>query len=200
MIPEYFAIVGAVVSSVGGLYYFVETLRGRTQPNRVTWLLWWLFPTIIFVAQRVQGVEESSWLTFAAGFTPLLIVIASFVNRKAYWKTRPADYALMGAGFAGIVAWALTSDPNIALLFALVADFAAGVPTFIKAFRHPESESWVAYAISAAGFALGVLAIHRFSFEGSAFAIYLLLMNTVLAILSVRGRARPRAASGGPVA
>ncbi len=192
MLPEYFAIIGAVISSLGGLYYLVETIRGRTQPNRVTWLLWWLFPTVIFVAQRAQGVDEVSWLSFAAGFAPLLVVIASFLNKKAYWKSRPMDYGLMAAAVVGIIVWAVTNDPNLAIFFALVADILAGVPTFIKAFRNPESESWIAYAISAVGFALGILAMHGFSFESSAFAIYLFLMNALLALLAVRGVAKRR--------
>lgn len=191
LIPEYFAIVGAVISSLGGLYYLYATITGKAQPNRVTWLLWWLFPTIIFVAQRAQGVGDVSWLSFAAGFTPLLIVIASFLNRKAYWKSRPLDYGLMIMAIVGIIAWALTDDPNLAIIFALVADLLAGVPTFIKAFQHPETESWIAYAISAVGFALGILAIPAFTFESSAFAIYLFLMNAVLAILAVRRRGDP---------
>ncbi|MGB4956878.1 MAG: hypothetical protein WBO49_00330, partial [Candidatus Saccharimonas sp.] len=87
MIPEYFAIIGAVIASLGGLYYLYETIVGKAKPNRVTWLLWGLFPMITFVAQRSQGVEGLSWATFAAGFTPLLVVIASFFNKKAYWKT-----------------------------------------------------------------------------------------------------------------
>jgi hypothetical protein len=188
MLPESFAIVGAVISSLGGLYYLVETIRGRTQPNRVTWLLWWLFPTVIFVAQRAQGVDEVSWLSFAAGFSPLLVVIASVLNKRAYWKSRPMDYGLMAVAIVGIVAWVVTSDPNLAIVFALVADLLAGVPTFIKAFRQPETESWIAYAISAVGFGLGILAIHDFSFESSAFAIYLFLMNAVLAIFAGRKR------------
>lgn len=57
MIPGYFAIVGAVIASLGGLYYLYETITGKSKPNRVSWLLWGVMPMIIFVAQRVQGVE-----------------------------------------------------------------------------------------------------------------------------------------------
>src|SRR3990172_3788743 len=120
MIPEYFAVVGAIVGSLGGFYYLYETIIGNAKPNRVTWLLWGLFPMIIFVAQRAQGVEGLSWATFAAGFTPLLIVLASFLNKKAYWKTERRDYFLMAAAIAGIILWALTDDPNLAILFSLV--------------------------------------------------------------------------------
>jgi hypothetical protein len=186
MIPESFAVIGAVIGSIGGFYYLFETIRGRAQPNRVTWLLWGLFPMIIFVAQRAQGVEGLSWASFAAGFTPFLIVLASFINKKAYWKTEPKDYYLMGAAIAGIILWALTDNPNLAIVFALVADIFAGLPTFIKAYKYPETESSVAYAISTLGFGLGVLAIQTYTFENGAFVIYLFLMNGLLALFASR--------------
>lgn len=188
MIPESFAIVGAATASLGGFYYLYETIRGKAKPNRVSWLLWGLFPMIIFAAQKVQGVQGVSWLTFAAGFTPLLIVAASFFNKNAYWKTEPRDYALMAAAIAGILAWLITDGPNLAILFVLLADLCAGIPTLIKAFKYPETESWTAYAISAIGFGIGILAIQTFDFQNSAFAIYLFLMEGSLAILSTRRR------------
>ena len=188
MIPEYFAVIGAVIASVGGFYYLVETIRGKTKPNRVTWLLWGLFPMIIFAAQRAQGVEGLSWASFAAGLTPFLILLASFINKEAYWKTEPRDYYLMGAAIAGIVLWALTDNPNLAIVFSLVADIFAGLPTFIKAYRYPETESAVAYAISTFGFGLSILAIQTYTFETSAFVIYLFAMNGLLALFASRKR------------
>ena len=68
MLPGYCAILGAIIGSLGGLYYLYATIVGKAQPNRITWLLWGLFPMIIFVAQRAQGVKDLSWTSFAAGF------------------------------------------------------------------------------------------------------------------------------------
>ena len=163
-----------------------ETIIGKAKPNRVTWLLWGLFPMIIFVAQRIQGVEGLSWVSFAAGFTPFLILLASFLNKKAYWKTEKRDYYIMGAAIVGILLWLLTDNPNLAILFSLVADFLAGLPTLIKAYRHPETESWIAYAISTVGFGLGLLAISSYTFENYAFALYLFIMNGLLAVFASR--------------
>jgi hypothetical protein len=103
MLPEYCAIIGAIIGSLGGFYYLYETIVGRAQPNRITWLLWGIFPMVIFVAQRAQGVEGISWASFVAGFTPLIIVAASFFNKNAYWKSEPRDYYLMAAAIVGII-------------------------------------------------------------------------------------------------
>jgi hypothetical protein len=193
MLPEYFSVIGAVIASLGGLYYLYETILGKSQPNRVTWLLWGLFPMITFIAQRAQGVEGSSWLSFAAGFTPLLIVAASFINKKAYWKTEPRDYILMAAALLGIILWLVTDEPNLAILFTLVADLFAGIPTLIKSYKYPETESWIAYAISTVGFGIGLLAIQTFDFQNAAFIIYLFVIQIVLTILTIRRPKKRRA-------
>lgn len=186
MLPEYFAIIGAIIGSLGGLYYLFDTITGKAQPNRITWLLWGIFPLVIFVAQRVQGVESMSWTSFVAGLMPLLIVAASFVNKKAYWKTEPRDYYLMASAIIGIILWAITDNPNLALLLSLLADILAAIPTLIKVYRHPQSESWIGYAISAIGFGISVASIQTFDFENSTFAVYVFVLNAALAVLAVR--------------
>lgn len=188
MLPDHGATVGAVIGSLGGLYYLYETVTGKARPNRVTWLLWGIFPMVIFVAQRAQGVKDLSWTSFAAGFTPLLVVAASFFNREAYWKSEPRDYGLAAAAGVGLILWAVTDRPNLAILFSLLADVLAGIPTLIKSYRHPHSESWVAYAISALGFGISFLSIRAHTFEATAFVAYVFLLNASFAVLASRGR------------
>lgn len=188
MLPEYFAIVGALVASLGGFYYLYETITGKAQPNRITWLLWGIFPMVIFVAQRAEGVEGLSWTSFVAGLTPFLIVTASFFNKKAYWKSEPRDYYLMGAAVVGIILWAVTDNPNLAILFSLLADLLAGIPTLVKSYKHPATESWIAYAISTLGFGISILSIQNFTFADSAFVLYLFTINGAFAVLASRGR------------
>lgn len=188
MIPEYYAIIGAIIASLGGFYYLYETLTGKSQPNRVTWLLWGVFPMITFVAQRVQEVESVSWVTFVSGFTPILVVIASFVNKKAYWKSRALDYYLMLAALIGIMFWVITDNPNIAISLALMADLCAAIPTVIKCYKYPNSESWIAYSISTLGFGLAVFTIRSWTYENYAFVIYLTLINMIMAVFSARKR------------
>jgi hypothetical protein len=188
MLPEYFAIIGAIIGSLGGFYYLYETIVGKAQPNRITWLLWGMFPMVIFVAQRARGVGGLSWASFVAGFMPLLIVAASFFNKKAYWKSEPRDYYLMIVAIIGIILWGITNNPNLAILFSLLADMLAGMPTLIKSYRYPHSESWIAYAISTLGFGISFLSVQTYNFENTAFVAYLFILNGALAVLASRSR------------
>lgn len=186
MLPEYFVIVGVVLNSIGGLYYLYETIIGKAKPNRITWILWGIFPLITFAAQRAQGVEAVSLVSLASGATPLLIVAVSFFNRQAYWKTKSLDYACLSIGVVGMALWALTDNANLAIGFAIFADAAAAFPTIIKAYKYPETESWIAFAIGAVGFAVSLLALPEWTFENYAFVSYLFVLNGSVAVLAFR--------------
>lgn len=188
MLPEYFAIISALISSAGGVYYLFKTVRGQVKPNRVTWLLWGVLPMIAFVAQRSQGVEDIAWITFAAGLVPLLIVIASFLNKRAYWKTQRHDYYVAAGAVVGIILWIATNSPNIAILVMITTDFLASLPTILKSYRFPKTESPAAYAISMFGFGIGILAIQNYTFENYAFVTYLFIISGLLTFLTSRKR------------
>ncbi len=186
MLPEYFALLGSVIASMGGAYYAYLTVRGRVKPHKVTWFFWGAFPMIAFAAQLTQGVGLIAWATFVAGTPPVLVLIGSFFNKDAYWEIRTIDYWFAAAGVLSVIAWQLTGIPNIAFTFSLLADLLVALPTVIKTYRFPETESWKAYGVSAFGFLFAVLAIHHWTYENYAFVIYLFLLNLVLAMLAAR--------------
>ena len=194
MLPEYFAIIGAIIASLGDLFYLYQTVLGKVKPNRMTWLLWGIFPMITFFAQRAQGVDSLSWVSFIAGFVCFFILGASFLNKKAYWKTSRLDFALVGIALVGLALWAVTDDPNLAIAFSIVADFFAGLPTILKAYKQPDTESWGAFAICTIGFGISLLAIHDFSFQTYAFVLYLFFNNLLITLLAAR-RSRPNLSS-----
>jgi hypothetical protein len=186
MLPEYFAVIGSVIASTGGIYYAYLAFKGRVKPNRVTWLFWSAFPMIAFVAQLSQGVGLVAWATFVAGAPPVLVVIGSLFNKDAYWETRTIDYWFAGAGFVSVVAWRVTNIPNIAFTFALLADLLVALPTVLKTYRYPETENWKAYGVSAFGFLVAVLAVSEWTYENCAFVVYLFLLNLSIAVLAAR--------------
>jgi hypothetical protein len=186
MIPEYFALVGSLIASTGGFYYLYCTIKGTVQPNRMTWFFWGAFPMIAFAAQMAQGVELIAWATFVAGLTPFLIVIASYFNPKAYWQIQKTDYLFALIAIIGVVLWQVTDNPNVALTFALLADFAVALPTIVKSFTNPETESPLAYALSTFGLLIAMSAIQDWSYESGAFVVYLAAINGFIALLLVR--------------
>lgn len=186
MINEKWAIVGAVLIFFGAGQYLIQTLKGEAQPNRVSWLIWTIAPLIAFFAEIKQGVGLQSLLTFMVGFMPLLILLASFVNKKAYWKISRFDLCCGGLAIVGLILWQITKVGNIAIAFSLAADVIAGIPTITKSITHPESEEWPVYGAVIISAVLTLLTIKMWNFQTYGFPIEQLVLCAVLTILIVR--------------
>jgi hypothetical protein len=183
MIDERFAILGALLSFGGVVVYLVETIRGTSRPNRVTWFLWSLVPFIAFFAQIKEGVGYSSLLTFVSGFGPFLVFLASFINKKSYWEIGRFDIVCGAIAIVGVVLWLVTNNPNLAILFSIIADGAAASPTVVKSIKFPETESYLAYLGGGVGAVLTLLTITNWQFANYAFPLYILLLCTILTVL-----------------
>lgn len=164
----------------GGLIYLYLTLKGRIKPNKVTWFLWALAPMLGFAAEIYQGVGVESALTFSIGFGPLLVFTGSFVNKKAVWKISSLDIICGALSLLGLFLWLTTRIGNIAILFALLADFLAAVPTIRKSYFFPETESGLAYLLGSMGGLLTLFSISKWNFASYAFPVYILILNFLL--------------------
>lgn len=180
MIPSYFVVVGFFINMAGAVSYIRHTLQGKTKPNRVTWFLWALAPLVAFSAQVSEGVGIQSLMTLAVGLGPLLIFLSSFVNPKSVWKLGKFDYFCGAISIVGLVLWLITSNGALAILFAILADGLAALPTIVKAWNYPETESWPIFMLAAINAAITLLTIENFTLENSAFAAYILALCVLM--------------------
>ena len=183
MISEKFIILGTLIALWASLGYIFETVKGRVKPNRVTFFLWALAPLVAFSAQIGKGVGPQAILTFMAGFGPLMIFIASFVNKKSAWKLGKFDFVCGGLSILGLIVWLLTSEGNIAIALSIGADGLAALPTFVKAYKAPQTEQaffWFLYIISAS---ITLLTIDNWTFANYGFVFYVLLVCTIMTVL-----------------
>ncbi len=183
MLDERFVIVGGLVNLALAFTYIWATLKGRVQPNRVTWFIWALAPMLATAAELYQGVGWLAFTTFMSGFPCMLIFLASFLNKKAYWKVSRLDLVCGALALLGLLLWWKTSVGNWAIAFAIAADTLGAFPTVIKAYRFPETESPITFCGGAFSAAIGLLAISVWNFESAAFPIYLLVLDLTIALL-----------------
>ncbi|MCK5107887.1 MAG: hypothetical protein KAQ83_04110 [Nanoarchaeota archaeon] len=185
---QYLVIIGAIAQLWGSLVYVKETLAGRAKPNRVTWLMWAIAPLIASVAAFMSGVTWAVLPVFMAGFGPFLVFISSFFNKKAYWKLGKWDYLCGLFSVLALVLWGITKNPSIAILFAIISDGCAAIPTAIKSWKYPETEHYGAYAASLFSVLLGFFAIKSWNFIELAFPIYLIFICGLLLRFILRKR------------
>lgn len=183
MINEKFVLLGALLNIIGSATYVINTVKGKTKPNRVTWFLWAAAPLIAFSAQLGEGVIWQAIMTFMVGFGPLLIFIASFVNRKAFWQITKLDITCGVISVLALVLWFITGTGTIAIVFSIFADLIAGIPTLIKAYKEPETEHHSVFRNGAISAAITLLTIKEWTLANYGFALYIFVICLVLYLL-----------------
>jgi hypothetical protein len=180
MLDERFIYLGAVLSFYGGLSYLIDTLKGKAKPNRVSWFFWALAPLIAFAAELEKGVGLQSLMTFMVGFNPLIIFIASFFNKESYWKLSKIDYSYGVLSFFAIIIWQITGEGNLAILFAILADILASIPTIIKSYHQPETENGSIFLFGMINAGITILTIKIWSFAHWGFPIYIFVLTALI--------------------
>ncbi len=183
MLPSYFVIIGIIIGSVGTLWYLINTIRGNVKPNRVSFLLWSIAPLIAFAAEIQKGVGIQSLMTFSVGFLPLLIFLASFVNKKAEWKLTRFDVTCGALSLLGLVLWGITKESDIAILLSITADGLAAIPTVVKSYNHPETEIGWLWLTAAINGLFTLLTVVDWTFAHYGFPLYILLINLIIYVL-----------------
>ncbi len=194
MLDVHWVILGAALSMAGGAAYVRDTLRGTTHPNRVTWLLWAAAPLLAFAVEVDEGVGLRSLMTFVVGFGPVLVLAASFVNRQAVWRITRLDWVCGALSVAGTALWLGTRVGVVAIAASIAADALAAVPTLVKSWRAPHTETVSVYVGSLANAVITLLTVTRWTAAESAFPLYIGVITAVEVVL-VGGRPGPRLAA-----
>lgn len=136
---------------------------------------------IAFSAQIAQGVTWTAVLTFLSGFMPFCVFVASFFQReKKVWKLTLFDWTCGLLALAGLVLWWITSIPNLAIVFALLADALSALPTLRKMIISPETEFSSAFIPGGIAALIILYLVPQFTFAYVAFPLYIVIINTTL--------------------
>jgi hypothetical protein len=186
---DFLVFVAAFASLLAAFAYIRSMFKGNTMPNRVTWFMWSVAPFIATAAAVSEGVGLAVVPVLMAGLSPFLILTASFFNRRAYWKLSRFDYLCGTLSGMALVFWYVTNNPNLAIVFAIVSDAFAGIPTLTKAWHYPETESVWPFTVGLFSPLTSFLVATTWGFAELAFPIYLMVLN-VLLVFSVTKRRR----------
>ena len=187
-LAHWLVILSAVLSFSGSFAYIRDMFLGKSKPNLVTWGLWAFAPLIATGA--ALSASADIWATvriFMSGFGPLLIFIFAFIAPQSYWKLSKFDFACGGLSLIALFAWLGVNSPVLAILLAATADLLATLPTIIKTWKYPETETIYTYFIGLFTASIVIPAIPIWNIENSAFQIYLLIANTSLFLIVIRG-------------
>jgi hypothetical protein len=197
LLPIWFVYVAVSLRLAGGLAYVYDIAKKGAKPNPITWFTWSLAGLITFAAQLAEGVGISALATLAIGVSPLVIFSAAMIKGRDASSFSPVNLICGLLAILGIMLWAITDNPNLAIIFSIIGDIFGGIPTITKVFRRPTSEPKKPYLLTMMAMLLVVLTIDHWNFATYAFPIYIFCINAIiffLALTKIGLRAKQKAA------
>jgi len=180
MLPENIIFVGVLINLVGLFWYIKDMISGGTKPNLVTWFFWSLAPFIGVFFQLKAGAGLSILPIFMAGFTSLVVIIVSVFKKNGYWKINTFDVVCGIISLLALILYVFTHNLSISILFAIISDALAYIPTIRKSWSFPETETGLMYTTGIVSNLIGLLTIKMWTFPIYSFGVYIILFNAIV--------------------
>ena len=182
-------ILSGVLSTFAYLPYIRDTIAGRTQPQRASWLIWSVLGSIAFLSQVYEGAGSSLWFagvqvsgTVAVFLLSIRLGVGGFLKR--------ADCAVLAAAAFGLILWYFTEDAVYALAITITISLLGGGVTVAKAYLAPESETLATWFLSFVASACAMASVGAVEPVLLAYPAYLFALNGAIVAAILLGRTR----------
>jgi len=171
--------LSVILELAASLIYFVSIIRGRTKPHRITRLVLMFILVLSFVgivsAKGNLGVTLYSGISAVFGIGCFLLSL-----KRGMGGSDTFDWICFTIAMGGVVGWRLTGNPVLGVWLASLADSVAYLPTYLKTWRHPNTESPWLYILSSMG---GLLSLSAYKLASvSIFQINIILTCVLMLI------------------
>ena len=176
--------IATAITVIAYLPYIFSIFKNKTKPNRTTWLVLFLIGFITLIVYKEAGASATLGVAFANTVGPLIIFILSLNFGKGWEKLSDFKYLLFS--LIAIVLWQIFDSPVVGLIFNLVADFIAFLPTIRKSFKEPWTEDLLTWCLFVVGGIINLFAVETWVFAIVIYPLYILLAEGLVAILLLR--------------
>lgn len=175
-----FGILSSVFILIGGFPYLKDIHQKKAHPHILSWIGWSFITALGAFAMLADGSTWTVAILFANTLLCLFVALYSIIRKVGVWSTSKIDIVFFGLGIIGLILWKTLDLPILALICAIAADLAFGLPTIIKAYKDPTSETsfvWIAATISGL---FSLFAVQSFAFHEVAYPLYLFVYDTTV--------------------
>ncbi len=131
-------ILAGLVALIDTVPYIRDIRRGRTRPQRATWLIWSVLGVAAFAA---QAAGAANWGLIMIG-TQAVLMATIFIMAipTEVGGMRAIDLTMLALAGAGLVGW-IVDAPVVATISVVIADSLGVALMLPKTWRDPESAS-----------------------------------------------------------
>jgi hypothetical protein len=172
---SYLGVVTLLIGLVSYGLYFIDIFKGKTKPHAMSWLVWGVLNSVIFLFQQTSGAGAGSWITAFSATAALLIFITSL--RYGEKKITKLDgYCVLGAAVS-LLLWFTQRHGEPAVILASITFVLGFIPTYRKAYSKPYQETILTFTLNSTKFLIALFALSNLAFASLLYPATLAFMN-----------------------
>jgi hypothetical protein len=180
-VRQLFTVFSGLTIAIAYIPFIRGTMHGWVVPNRATWTVWFVQDVLIASSAIMAGVGPAAVMPVIWGLGAAMVLILSLTKgtRGAFTGLEKACLGLSGLG---ILLWAATGSPRLALVASVSAACIGGVPTVVKAWVKPWTETMSGWLLFILGTVFSSLAIQEWTFDSGFLPVAIGLVQLSVAL------------------
>lgn len=180
-------IIALLLNLLGYIPYVRDIFRHKVKPHRITWGVWTILTTITAFNQVVNGGGYSSLFFISTALLVSIVFILSF--KYGVGGASKIDLICLGLAIILLIYWVTLQETYISTVLAVIIDGIGAIPTIIKTYKKPETESYPQWTLAGIAGIFTMLAVPRIDWILLIYPLYVVLMNaTIVGIKYLRER------------
>lgn len=177
-IKAFFGVMALVLNLVGYVPYIRDIFRGKVVPHRITWGVWTILTAIVAFNQLKNGGGWSS--LFFISTTMVVAVVFVLSIKKGIGSSSPLDKACLVLALILLGYWLTLHDTKVSTYVAVVIDALGAMPTIIKTYKHPETETYIQWALAAVAGMLTFFSVQKVELVLIVYPLYIFTFNGLI--------------------
>jgi hypothetical protein len=180
-VRQLFTVLSGLTIAIAYIPFIVGTIQGWVVPNRATWTVWFVQDVLIASSAIMAGVGPAAVMPVIWGLGAAIVLILSLTKGTRGTFTG-LEKSCLGLSGLGILLWATTGSPRLALVASVSAAFIGGVPTVVKAWAKPWTETMSGWLLLILGTVFTSLAIQGSTFDSGFLQVVIGLLQLSVAL------------------
>ena len=178
---QLFTVLSGLSIAIAYIPFIRGTIQGSVVPNRASWIVWFVQDVLLAASAIMAGVGPAAVMPVLWGLGAGIMLILSVTKgtRRAFTGLEKACLILSGLG---LLLWATTGSPRMALVAGVSAAVIGGLPTVVKAWVKPWTETMSGWLLLILGTVFSSLAIRDWTFDSGLLPIVIGLFQLSVAV------------------
>lgn len=177
------SVIAILLTFVGYIPYFRDTIQGKTTPHVYTWFIWSFVTAIAFALQVSGGAGVGAWVTLAVAIIAFIVFLLGLRNGKK--DITRSDTVFFILSFVALFLWLIAKQPVLSVILVSSIDMLSFVPTIRKSWNKPFSETLFMYELSAFRHGLSFLALQQYSIVTWLYPVTWTFANILFSVMLI---------------